>query len=295
MDVAWDMETGDPDDYFTLCILAAHPSIKLRCVTVTPGSPDQIGLVKTTLRRLKLDIPVGSRTPNYEKKCVGGFYRKIYPNLIDEEADGYGFEILAKAIKKYPDITLITGAPVCNLGKLLEKYPDIKLKKWVAQGGFAGDNVVPKEFRMKKFEGKISCPTYNFGGDPKSAEVALNSKQIESIILVSKNVCHSVAYGKELHLKMKALLKNRENNEKETGLDLLVEGMTKYLQKTEEKKFHDPLAVICFINPSICKFERVTCEREKNVWSSKLSKNSNTVISISVDKKEFEKELMNLV
>ena len=170
------------------------------------------------------------------------------------------------------------------------------MKRWVAKGGFAGDNVVPKELRMKKFDGKISCPTYNFGGDPKSALAALNSKQIESIMLVSKNVCHSVVYGKELQLKMKKLLKERksEKNDKETGLDLLVQGMDIYLQKNAEKKFHDPLAALCFVNPSICKFENVELEREKNSWSSKLSKNSNTIISISVDIKEFEKELMNL-
>ena len=85
--------------------------------------------MKTTLRRLNINVPVGARTPNYDKKCVSGFYYKIYPKLVDEEADGYGYEILAKTIKKYPNLTLITGAPVCNLGKLLEKYPDIKLKK----------------------------------------------------------------------------------------------------------------------------------------------------------------------
>jgi inosine-uridine nucleoside N-ribohydrolase len=166
--------------------------------------------------------------------------------------------------------------------------------RWVAQGGFAGDNVVPKEFRMKKFDGMVECPTYNFGGDPKSALSALNSKQIDSIMLVSKNVCHSVVYDITLHLKMKKLLKERKNNEKETGLDLLVEGMEIYLKKKGEKKFHDPLAAMCMLNPSICKFEKVTLEKNKNNWSSKLSKNSNTEISISVDIEAFENELMKL-
>jgi inosine-uridine nucleoside N-ribohydrolase len=147
---------------------------------------------------------------------------------------------------------------------------------------------------MKKFDGKISCPTYNFGGDPKSALSALNSKQIESIMLVSKNVCHSVVYDKILHSKIKKLLKERKNNEKETGLDLMVEGMEVYLKKNENKKFHDPLAALCMINPSICKFEKVTLERKKNEWSSTISKDSNIEISIYVDIEEFQKELMNL-
>jgi hypothetical protein len=43
------------------------------------------------------------------------------------------------------------------------------IERWVAQGGFAGDNIVPPEYRLKKFEGKIYCPTFNFGGDSKAA------------------------------------------------------------------------------------------------------------------------------
>ena len=36
IDVVFDMETGDPDDFFTLCLLTAHPKVNLRAVTVTP-------------------------------------------------------------------------------------------------------------------------------------------------------------------------------------------------------------------------------------------------------------------
>jgi inosine-uridine nucleoside N-ribohydrolase len=66
------------------------------------------------------------------------------------------------------------------------------------------------------------------------------------------------------------------------------------LKKKGEKKFHDPLAAMRMLNPSICKFEKVTLEKNKNNWSSKLSKNSNTEISISVDIEAFENELMKL-
>ena len=36
-DVVWDMETGDPDDFLTLLMLAGHPQVNLRAVTVTPA------------------------------------------------------------------------------------------------------------------------------------------------------------------------------------------------------------------------------------------------------------------
>jgi pyrimidine-specific ribonucleoside hydrolase len=61
IDVVRDMETGDPDDFLTLLLPAGHPAVRLRAVTVTPGTPDQIGLVRWALRRLDHDeIPVGA-------------------------------------------------------------------------------------------------------------------------------------------------------------------------------------------------------------------------------------------
>ncbi|MEZ4399304.1 MAG: hypothetical protein R3B06_04750 [Kofleriaceae bacterium] len=64
-DVAFDMETKDPDDVLTLCVLATHPSVRLAAVTVTvtPGIPAQIAVVREVLRRLGVDVPIGARVP----------------------------------------------------------------------------------------------------------------------------------------------------------------------------------------------------------------------------------------
>ena len=35
IDISFDMETSDPDDVFTLCLLAHHPRVNLVSVTVT--------------------------------------------------------------------------------------------------------------------------------------------------------------------------------------------------------------------------------------------------------------------
>ena len=58
--IIWDMETGDPDDFLTLLLLAGHPKVDLRAVTVTPGGADQIATVRWALKALGLeDVPVG--------------------------------------------------------------------------------------------------------------------------------------------------------------------------------------------------------------------------------------------
>merc|ERR1712061_508019 len=96
------------------------------------------------------------------------------------------------------NVTLVTGAPLHNLGAAL-KIEGFFLGRWVAQGGFAGEGVVPLEKQMAKFQGKRTCPTWNFGGNIEAAEAALASLAIDRKICVSKNVCHSVVYDVEFH------------------------------------------------------------------------------------------------
>lgn len=45
INVVWDMETSDPDDFFTLLLLLGHPLVNLKGVTITPGTPEQVGVV----------------------------------------------------------------------------------------------------------------------------------------------------------------------------------------------------------------------------------------------------------
>lgn len=50
LDVVRDMETSDPDDFLTLLLLAGHPEVNLCAVTVTPGSPAQVGVVRLVVQ-----------------------------------------------------------------------------------------------------------------------------------------------------------------------------------------------------------------------------------------------------
>ena len=69
MDVLFDMETRDPDDALTLCLLATHPASALRAVTVTPGSRAQVGLVRHLLSRAgRGDVRGGRAHPERESK-----------------------------------------------------------------------------------------------------------------------------------------------------------------------------------------------------------------------------------
>ena len=118
IDVVWDMETGDPDDFLTLLLLIGYPSVNLKAVTVTPGAPDQIGLVRHALKWFNLNIPVGAYNIKHEKHCVSRWHYKVYGNIPSSYDAESGSEVLLKYCDE--NTTLITGAPLKNLGAAIE-------------------------------------------------------------------------------------------------------------------------------------------------------------------------------
>lgn len=284
MNVLYDMETQDPDDLFALCILAHHPQVQLRGVCITPGSLRQVGLIRYALEQMGIkDVPVGAFNPKHSKECISEWWLKFLGHTFyTAESAREGWNLYDLVLAEYPDTTIITGAPLKNLGQFLREYDISCIERWVAQGGFAGDNVVPAEYRLPKFEGKVTCPTFNFNGDPKAAEAALRTTNIKSRYLVSKNVCHGFVYDHQMHERL-APLKDRN-----PGLRMVYDGMSRYLaDKPEGKKFHDPLAVCAAINPGIIEFREVEVYRHRGEWGSRLASGTNTWISIHADADKF--------
>jgi Inosine-uridine nucleoside N-ribohydrolase len=282
INIIFDMETSDPDDVFTLCLLSHHPQVNLLGVTVTPGSRHQIGLVKHILKLLNKDIKVGAKNINHPKECVSEFHYSWLGKIPPAEADGNGPDVLWESAYGHHPYKIVCGASLGNLYAYSQRY--VLIPEAVIQGGFAGDNIVPPELVLPKFKGKITCPTFNLNGDVPAALGVLSSQKILKRTFVSKNVCHGVVYDQAMHEYM---LPYKNNN---PGLNLMVQGMEHYLKKHPSgKAFHDPLAACVAIDPSICQFEEVELYRHKGEWGSKKSDNPNAIISISVDMDKFKK------
>lgn len=45
--IIYDMETQDPDDFFTASFLSGHPKVNLMSITIVPGSRKQVGLSRS--------------------------------------------------------------------------------------------------------------------------------------------------------------------------------------------------------------------------------------------------------
>lgn len=293
MNVIFDMETSDPDDFLTLSWLCANPKINLIGITITPGTQEQVGFVRSVLHRLNRSIPIGSFDPTRKNGCVSTFHYNIDYDLskhslplftpILAEADGIGANIINDCIKKYPDAVLLTGGPLKNLHKFLEIYPGCDLQRWVAQGGFAGDSLVAPEHRLAKFAGRETCPTFNFNGDVPGALLALSSNKIWERVLVSKNVCHGISYDETFHEMFKAY------QNLNLGMNLIYKTMESYLQRHPKgKMLHDPLAACVMLYPDICTFKEVEVYRSKGEWGSRAADGTNTKISVSVDYEKFK-------
>jgi pyrimidine-specific ribonucleoside hydrolase len=280
IDIHFDMETGDPDDVMTLCFLTSHPLVNLTSVSVTPGTDQQIGLAKHVLDLCGHGhLPVGSYRPGYEKECVSRFHNAWIGEFSPATPDAKGHEVIADSIAKFPELTVLTGGPLKNFTDL---DPETKIHRWVGQGGFAGDNIVPPEHRLPKFEGMLTCPTFNFNGAPQVALRMLASDTIAKRLLISKNVCHGMVYDREFHDKMYPF------RHASPGLDLVFRGMEKYLKKRPEgKKFHDPLAACVAVDPTIVEFREVEMVRRQGKWGAELKSGTNTWISIATDRERF--------
>ncbi len=287
MDVIYDMETRDADDLFALGFLISHPQVRLRAVTINPGTREQVGMVRQVLDRTgKEEVPIGALRPGTVAKAVSKFYKAFFGD-VDAEPDGPGSEIIKKTLERCPDAVMITGAPLNNQAHAFRNYPDLSLKRWVAQGGFAGDNVVAPEHRLEKFEGMTRCRTYNFGSDPEAASYLLREPRIGQCDMVSKNVCHGLVYDRLMHERM------RPHRHETPGLSLIYEGMDQYLERMPRgKKFHDPLAAVVAVRREVCKFREVKPDYREGKWGSIPRGGTNRYISVSVDSELFFRTLV---
>ena len=283
--VHFDMETADPDDLMALCLIIGHPSLQLVSVSVTPGTDEQVGLVREVLLRAGHDrVPIGSARPGYDKNCVSGFYYRWLNSFPVQKPDGLGLEIIESSLAANLELNLITGAPLKNPGGLPEH---LTLERWVGQGGFAGDNLVAPEHRLEKFDGMETCPTFNFNGGPMEAENLLAHPGIKRRLLLSKNVCHGVVYDQALHDKVEA---HKQDN---IGLTMMYQGMQVYLERRPQgKKFHDPLAVCAAIDESVCEYREVEMYRQRGGWGGRPVEGSNTFISVAFNRERFEDVLL---
>jgi pyrimidine-specific ribonucleoside hydrolase len=294
------METGDPDDVLTLLFLCSHPAVELRAVTLTPGSQEQVALVRWLLQQMDLahvrlgaqDWPANATT---EVNLRAQFYRSFGRSHRGEPRCERADQVLLECCDE--NVTLVTGAPLHNLGHVLS-MDGFRLGRWVAQGGFAGEGVVAREQQLKKFRGLEVCSTWNFCGNIPAAQAALASAEILQKICVSKNVCHDVVYDGAWHKAMgaaaEAEARRAPTSRRAKAFGMIHSSMCEYLRRRPGgKKLHDPLALAVALDESVCQLAEVELFCQKGQWGSRLMPGRDVWISVAYDAPKFLDALLH--
>lgn len=93
-----------------------------------------------------------------------------------------------KVSNKMPPIAkyVFVGGALTELARYLINH---KIDYLVMNGGFVGCNIMKNP--LEKFKGKQTVRTFNFNCDVNATDRVLKNKNIGTILLVGKNVCHS--------------------------------------------------------------------------------------------------------
>lgn len=283
MDMIIETDLGhDPDDFFTICYLAAV-GVNIRCITIVPGDPDQIAIARLLVKELGLDAPVGASKLNREKHSSGGVHHallKKYGLPLESQPDNLGHILIGDVFQEFPESDLLIIGPASNVGQFLQEHPDQQIGRATMQGGFLPYSVFSPAKRLEKFEGKDWVPSFNPNGDRK-AFMSFAEAQVDNRKFVGKNVCHTILYNHDIHRRLKP--HNRAS-------ELFREAMDIYLFHHSEKKFHDPLAAACHLHPEIGTFVRGKPVKMESGWSVTPDPNGDQILG-DVDREAFWKHI----
>lgn len=270
----------DPDDFFALCYFHSA-GVNIRAILTTIGHPFQVELARFFCDYVGLDIPIGIASNKVIELKTGGIHfhdrlLKRFGYRNDKIADGLGLDVLKRTLNQYPDCEFFVCGPPKSFGAFAGQI-DRDIERVTMQGGFLPYSLYKPRIILSKFERHLTVPTYNLNGARVESQAIINCPRIKNLSFVSKNICHTVVYNRERHDFVKSFpIKNKAD-------ELFVEGMSVYLEKHSEKKFHDPTAAVCHLHPEIATWFKGKLYSERGGWGTRKDEDCNSRIIADID------------
>lgn len=256
----------DPDDLFCICHLA-EIGLPIAAVGVVPGSPEQIALACGLRKHLGLDFLVGHSKPNAKPERLG-VHDKVMAHYGWDKAtpDGTNEEVFAQALDKHPDAQCLVIGPAPGLGKVASRLTG----RMTFQGGFLPYSLHTPQKPLEKFLTEQAVPTFNFNGDRKAVDAILQAP-ITYRQFCGKNVCHAVTLTKELSERF-APARNAAGEVYRLAVKL-------YFEYHDEKKMHDPTALVCHLDPMVGTWFRGRPQRAGSGWTTVADPDGDYVLA----------------
>jgi pyrimidine-specific ribonucleoside hydrolase len=268
----------DPDDFFALCYFI-QAGVQIDMICVQPGDPDQISFTKSFIKECGINCPVVSSKKDRNKSSLSMphiRFAKLMGWDCNGKSDGFGLDYIKDIFQEQTEI-FVCG-PCTTVGRFSETQT---INKLTMQGGYISyeeieeHGIIPK-VKADKFLGKKTVPSFNPGGD-KKAMLALLNANIKERRFVSKNLCHTILYDREIH---KFVLKRPCQD----SIDFMFRKfMDSFLENQPCKAFHDPTAAVCHVHPEIATWVDGSLYYNSGEWGFNIIENGNSKITADVE------------
>ncbi|MCL4340345.1 MAG: nucleoside hydrolase [Thaumarchaeota archaeon] len=254
------------DDALAMILALNSPELDVKAITTVAGNLDANRTSENALKVLELcgrpEIPVtkGSQKP---------LFRGLYPDFFSHGRDGLGevnlpkprhklhtghaVDMIINMAKRYPsELTVVTTGPLTNIALALLKEPRLsqEIKEHVMMGGLFGLS----QDVFKHPTGPSPVSEWNVYVDPEAFKVVLESGLKTTAVGLDITTSTALTAQNE-HLKQ--LL------ETNTKLSVLAARMMKFIMdRGLPMHFHDPMAIVYAIKPSLFTVKRFKAQIE---------------------------------
>ena len=233
---------SDIDDALCLGYLLRQPRCELMGILTCSSEPEKRAEIADSIcRYMGKDIPIfpGRDMPLVGKQLQTKVHQyevvRELPHRTDFQTDR-AIDFLREMIETYPrQITILSVGILTNTGALLAAYP--YLAPLIREISVMGGSFFPEAVSYNATE-------WNIVNDPVAAKIVFESGIPIRVVgldvtLKLKTKCTDFIAGSHPDV-MKAVVMNAE----------------KFLERTNDMYFHDPLAAACLFDESVCSFRR---------------------------------------
>lgn len=256
----------DPDDLFCVCHLA-EMGLPIAALGLVPGNPEQVALACGLRRHFGLNFLIGVAKAEAKPERL-----RMHARLMERfgwregVADGPSDQIFGKVLHHHPKAQCLVIGPAKGLGKVAHRLTG----RMTFQGGFLPYSLHRPSRPVEKFEGQHAVATFNFNGD-RGAVDAILAAPLRSRQFCGKNVCHGVVLTREMV--------GRFAPPRNAAGEVYLEAVRLYFEHHDEKKLHDPTALICHLDPDVGTWFRGRPQRAGSGWTTVFDPEGDMVLA----------------